>query len=83
MNAEGKFWLGCWTLVATVLIALMIVIMVNLAHERNAAVDMVRAGATPQQAACALAIGQTQSNCVIANSQERPHESATIPAPDR
>ena len=60
MSEENKFWLGCWAIVAVVLIALMSTCIASDYNARSTLQDMVAKGANPMVASCALGIGQNE-----------------------
>lgn len=52
--SENKFWVTVWGLVATILIVLMAVVAFSSQATNDKIVQMVREGASPVEASCAL-----------------------------
>lgn len=54
MDSDSKYWLSIWTLVATVIVTLIITIALYNIKSNQQIVDMVKDGADPIAARCAL-----------------------------
>lgn len=54
MSDNSKFWITCWAILATVMIAGIAAVTYYNVNERDTMIDMVRAGVTPAEASCAL-----------------------------
>lgn len=65
MNQEGKFWIAFTALIVLLTAVIATAMTYNEVSKRNAITDMVRAGATPAEAACAIESYPT-TVCVVA-----------------
>ena len=59
MDSEGKFWFSIWSMGAAFLVALCVVGTVAGQLEREKLAEMVKDGADPMRAACALGVGDS------------------------
>ena len=56
---DNKFYIGCWSIVATTVVLIVAIIGFANLQSKSAVLEMVKAGADPIAAACA--VGQLDS----------------------
>lgn len=54
MDEENIFWVNVWRIAAIVFIAFVLIVSGCTAHRNQLVYDMVKSGASPMEASCAL-----------------------------
>lgn len=71
MNEEGKFYAVVWTLAAIVIVVTLICCTVKGLHNNTTLLEMVKAGANPLEAKCAVkGSGNGGDDCNILMSKK-------------
>lgn len=74
MDSDSKFYLGVLALIVAGIVAVTALLIFKGIHTRNTMTDMVRAGANPIDAACALDYSTSvrDASCVLAKRGPSP-----------
>jgi hypothetical protein len=69
MDQEGKFWATCWSILGATLVGLTAVIGGCTTYQTSAVKEMVKGGAEPLAAACAVGTGAESKVCIVLASK--------------